>query len=133
MSAQVATADKLDYFGGAFVSGNDLYQWCRGNRPMALAYTAALADSASHSVWVLEISRPIVEPTGPHDSPVDTNINSVIDFGVERIAAYCRPSEATLDQVTDVICNYLRDTPEKRHGLNAILFNDAMTKAWPCR
>ena len=59
-------------------------------------------------------------------------LNSTIDFGVEFIAAYCRPPEATLNQITDVFCKYLRDMPEERDGLPAILFNDAMTKAWPC-
>jgi hypothetical protein len=58
MSVQVAMADKLDFFDKTFVSGNDVYQWCQGNRPMALAFTAALSDGAAHSVWVLETMRP---------------------------------------------------------------------------
>lgn len=130
----MAELKRLDFFNNAFFSGNDVYEWCQGNRSMALAYTAALVDSAGHSIWVLETMRPLKREEGKDSggSSQHSFDNARIDLGVKRIAAYCRPSQITLNQVTDVFCNYLLDTPQERHGLPPILFNDAMTKAWPC-
>jgi hypothetical protein len=53
----LAESRRLNYFDKVFFSGNDVYEWCHGERPMALAYTAALADSASHSIYVSELLR----------------------------------------------------------------------------
>jgi Rap1a immunity proteins len=55
-----------------------------------------------------------------------------IDFALNRVAGYCKPDRATLEQVTDVFCAYLKDNPAKRDGLPAIMFPDALKKAWPC-
>jgi hypothetical protein len=126
--AFTAKADRLDFFSKGFFSGNDVYEWCQNDRPFVLAYTAGLVDSATHTMWVLENLRP---PSAMETSQ-SSRINTVIDYSVKRVADYCRPPEATLNQITDVFCKYLRDMPEERDGLPAILFNDAMTKAWPC-
>ena len=126
--AFTAKADRLDFFSKSFFTGNDVYEWCQNDRPFVLAYTAGLADSAIHTMWILENMRPS-ETMRPKESIL---LNSTIDLGVKFIAAYCRPPNATLNQVTDMFCKYLRDMPEERDGLPAILFNDAMTKAWPC-
>jgi hypothetical protein len=127
--AFTAKADRFDFFSKSFFTGNDVYQRCQNDRPFVLGYTAGLADSATHTMWILESMRPLEKTMRPKESIL---LNSTIDFDVEFIAAYCRPPEATLNQITDVFCKYLRDTPEERDGLPAILFNDAMTKAWPC-
>jgi hypothetical protein len=58
--------------------------------------------------------------------------DAMVDFQLKRIVGYCIPEHATLEQVTDVFCKYLKDFPEKRDGLPAILFSEALTKAWPC-
>jgi hypothetical protein len=126
--AFTAKADRLDFFRKSVFTGNDVYEWCQNDRPFVLAYTAALADSASHTIWVLETMR----PPSAMETRQRSLMNSMIDLGVKRAADYCRPPETTLNQVSDVFCKYLGDMPEGRHGLPAILFNDAMTKAWPC-
>jgi Rap1a immunity proteins len=55
-----------------------------------------------------------------------------VDFALKRVVGYCTPKHATLEQVTGVFCDYLNESPAKRDGLPAILFSEALTKAWPC-
>jgi hypothetical protein len=81
-------------------------------------------------MWILENMQP--SPFKTMSLKDNNAINTAVDLGIHSIAAYCRPPETTLNVITDVFCKYLRDMPEKRHGLPAILFNDAMTKAWSC-
>ena len=45
---------------------------------------------------------------------------------------FCKPEHATLEQIADVFCACLRNTPPERHGGPAILLNYALKKAWPC-
>ena len=56
----------------------------------------------------------------------------MVDFQLKRIVGYCAPTRATVEQVADVFCKYLKDFPEKRDGLPSILFSEALTKACPC-
>jgi hypothetical protein len=112
-----------------FFTGNDIYEWCQRSRPMALAYTAGLYDEANHALFALENMRPLPSDSkGARSSP-----NAMIDYGVAQAANYCPPQHVTVNQVTDVFCAFLRDTPQDRHSLPAILFNNALTKAWPCK
>jgi hypothetical protein len=128
--AFTAKADRLDFFTD-FFRGSDVNEWCQNAKPMALAYTAGLADSASRTMWVLELMRPTSS-----DMDMEINkrslMNSLIKHG-ETVATYCRPPDVSIGQVTEMFCKYLRDhTPEERENRPAILFNEAMTKAWPC-
>ena len=84
--------------------------------PRAAAYAAGLIDSASSSARAMDW--------------LDDRALAVT--AVELILPYCLPEEATLRQVTDVFCNYLRDTPQERHRTGPNLFDEAMEKAWPC-
>jgi Rap1a immunity proteins len=106
----------------AFYSGNDVYGFCQYDRAVAFAYIAGLHDEAAHAAWV--VGTP---PTG-----LTPTIDRKIDFQLKRIVGYCAPSGATVEQVADVFCKYLKDSPEKRDGLPSMLFSEALTKAWPC-
>jgi hypothetical protein len=114
-----------------FLSGNDVHSWCQSNRPMALAYTAGLADEAAHSVVVLDSLRP--SDSKGFDATLALSLNASVDLGTKLIGGFCRPSDVTLNQVTDVLCAYLRDTPQDRNGFPPIIFSTAMQKAWPCK
>jgi hypothetical protein len=49
----------LSFAGGeanAVFYGNDIHQWCRSNRSMALAYAAALSDQASRILYTLGVT-----------------------------------------------------------------------------
>jgi len=43
---------------------------------------------------------------------------------------FCKPEHATLEQIADVFCACLRNTPPERHGGPAILLKYALKKAW---
>lgn len=108
-----------------FYSGNDVYDWCRYDRRIAFSYVAGLYDSAAHAATVID--------SGRHFGKDVPNNDIEIDFAFNRVAGYCMPDRATLEQVTDVFCAYLKDNPDKREGLPALMFPDALKKAWPCR
>ena len=89
----------------AFLTGNDAYSWCQKDRLFAQGYAAGLWDEAVHGSVVL---------------------------GRAAFGEFCGPNNVTLDQVTDVFCNYLRDVPADRHKPAVLLFHTAMKKVWPC-
>jgi hypothetical protein len=70
--------------------------------------------------------------SGRHFGKDMPNNDIEVDFALERVVGYCKPDRITLEQVTDVFCAYLKDNPAKRDGLPAIMFLDALKKAWPC-
>lgn len=70
--------------------------------------------------------------SGRHFGKGMSNNDIEVDFALGRVVGYCKPERATLEQVTDVFCAYLKDNPAERDGLPAIMFPKALTKAWPC-
>lgn len=107
----------------SYFSGNDVYQWCLRNKPLAQAYAAGIFDEAAHSAIAIDDMR--------HIGGLPKN-DLEVDFALSRVVGFCKPEEVTLEQMTDVFCSYLRDNPAKRHGLPSIMFNDALKVAWPC-
>ena len=107
-----------------FYSGNDVHGFCQHDRAVAFAYVAGLYDEAAFAALVVDDLRHYGNEAPKNDTEVD--------FSLKRIVGYCAPAHATLEQVTDVFCKYLKDVPEKRDGLPSILFSEALTKAWPC-
>jgi Rap1a immunity proteins len=109
----------------SFFSGNDVYDWCQHDREAAQSYVAGLFDEAAHSAAVIDDTRHWHKDMRKNDAEVD--------FALDRVVGYCAPERVVLEQVTDVFCAYLKDTPAKRDGLPAIMFSQALTKAGPCR
>jgi hypothetical protein len=107
----------------SFYSGNDVYDFCQHDRAAAFAYIAGLYDEAPHAAFAIDGMRDLSKP--PQNHPV-------VKFALKRVVGYCTPEHATLEQVTDVFCKYLREFPEKRDGQPPIPFSEALTKAWPC-
>jgi Rap1a immunity proteins len=107
----------------SFFSGNDVYQWCQHDKMMAQAYVAGMYDEAAHGAAAIDDMR--------HFSAMPKN-DVEVDFALDRVAGFCMPEHATLEQITDVFCAYLRDSPAKRDGLPSIMFNDALKQAWGC-
>jgi hypothetical protein len=108
----------------AIFDGNDVYRWCRTNKSMAVAYSAGILDQSARISFTLDTT---VRPPRP-----DVRIDSVLDLASKLLVGYCIPDQATMEQVTDVLCDYLRDTPGERHVPAAYLFQHAMQKVWPC-
>src|SRR4029077_21154813 len=82
--AFTAKADRFDFFSKSFFTGNDVYQRCQNDRPVGLG-AAGLADSATHTMSILDSMRPLEKPMRPKESIL---LNLTIDFDVEFIAAY---------------------------------------------
>jgi Rap1a immunity proteins len=105
-----------------FLSGNDLHSLCQGNKAIAQGYTAGLWDGTVRSVFVVDTTFRGMA------------LDQTVDFGLERLGGFCAPrGGVTVEQVTDVFCLYLRDTPETRDSHAALIFSEAMKKKWPCR
>ncbi len=111
-----------------FLSADDLHSWCKSNRSMASAYAAGMADEAAHSLFVLDSFKPMSNADSASSALIATT-----KIGTELIGGSCRPPDATLDQVTDALCNFLRDFPSDRHAPPALVFGQAMGKRWPCQ
>jgi hypothetical protein len=107
--------------------GNDIHQWCQINRFVATAYAAALADQAGRILYTLDVTVRM-----PPDAKSKVETDAILDFARGLLVGYCIPDQSTMEQVTDVFCSYLRDTPQDRHVLATFLFQRAMQKAWPC-
>jgi hypothetical protein len=105
-----------------FLTGNDIYSFCQHDRSAALGYTAGLWDEAVHGTFVLDETR----APGPQGE-------ALVKLGNKLLTGFCPPTDAILDQVTDVFCSFLRDTAQERHEPAPILFNKALKKAWPCQ
>ena len=125
MTFYVASSEAQELHGNdsVFFNGNDAYSWCQNNRIMALGYTAGLSDEAADSTFVIDITR---DPK-KYEAP-----NTGVALARKLIRNYCVPKAVQLDQITDVLCNYLRDEPQVRNRPVPFIFNDAMHKAWPC-
>jgi hypothetical protein len=102
-------------------TGNDIQIWCESERLTARAYTAR--------VW---------GKTKPADSTLNTKkgysgfVDAAISPEKEPLVGYCEPADLTVQQVTNVYCKFLDDNPEKRSAPGALLFTEAMRRAWPC-
>jgi len=77
----------------------------------------------THSALVFEVA--------PH-SGLPMMVDTEHKYGRELLGVFYPPDHVTVQQATDVFCKHIRDSPEKRHTTGAILFKEAMTKAWPC-
>jgi hypothetical protein len=129
--ATVLIASTAPAFAGipdsSFFSGNDVYDWCQHDQSMALAYTAGQFDSSVHASYTIEMMR---DPLKNGEKEAKNGV--LVDMSIERVIGFCKPQHATMQQITDIFCHYLRDNPADRDGLPAILLNKALTKAWPC-
>jgi hypothetical protein len=113
----------------AFYSGNDVYGFCQYDRAVAFAYIAGLYDEAAHAALVVDDFR---SAFFRKKTPQNDANDAEVDFQLKRIVGYCTPRGVTVEQVADVFCKYLKDSPEKRDWLPSMLFSEALTKAWPC-
>ena len=107
-----------------FFSGNDVYQWCQRDKAMAQGYVGGMYDTAAHAALAIDSMRHFGKQMPKNDAEVD--------YAIERVVGFCKPEHATLEQMTDMFCKFLKESPAQRDGLPAILFNDAGKKAWPC-
>jgi len=111
----------------AAMTGDDVHSWCESNRSMALAYASGIADHSARVSYTLDISVRM-----PPDSRLKTFSDVTLDLAKDLLVGYCIPDQATMEQITDVFCSFLKDTPKDRNLPATSLFQSAMRKAWPC-
>jgi len=121
-----ATGAHAELPAGSFFSGNDVYDWCQHEPGIALSYTAGQFDAAVHGAYVIDSMRDF--STG---APKEGKNGFLVDFAIKQVAGFCVPEHATPQQITDIFCKYLRETPAERDGLPAIILNKALTQTWP--
>jgi hypothetical protein len=108
-----------------FFSGNDIYQWCQHDKAVVQGYVGGMYDETAHAAVVIDDMR-------NHSTDKVQNNDFAVDFALDRVVNFCKPEHVTLEQMTDVFCTYLKDSPAKRDGLPSIMFNDALKQAWRC-
>jgi hypothetical protein len=105
----------------SFYSSARLDLLCRTDRAAASTYIAGLNDAAAHAASVMEVFR---------DGTRQSDVN--IRYARSQIAAACMP-RATLEQMTEAFCGYLKRFPEVLDRAASVTFSDAMAKTWPCK
>ena len=115
----LATADA----NASFVDGNRLHQMCNGDPPLAAMFIAGVSDFAD------EQHRRMTLATAGLKEDIPPMAGAFI---MAMSAKACMPSQATLGQAKDVVCNYLRDKPAERHRDGATLAASALVAAFPC-
>lgn len=90
--------------GLALFNGNDLHKACTdGNKQFLTGYVGGTFD-------MLEGAK--------------------VQAGVK--SAYCKPRKATLGQLVDITCKWLKENPAQRHRPAALVANMALAEAYPC-
>ena len=113
---------KPPLFSDKTFSGNDVYQWCQHDKALVQTYVGGMYDMSVHGAFAIDRMR--------HLGAMPDN-DFEVNFALKQFVSFCKPEHATVEQMTDVFCAYLRNTPAERHGLPSIMLNDALTKAWP--
>ena len=101
-----------------WIDGNKLQGWCvEGRNSFALGYVAGVADRAMNDEAVVVgslLAHKFTEGPGP------------------LILDVCIPEGVILQQLVDVVCQYVNEHPESRQGNGADLVHEATQKSWPC-
>jgi len=91
---------------GGFFTGNDLHSLCRNNLPACQGYVAGVVDD----YWASRSAFPGALPD-----------------------MFCMDGHMIVEQIADVVINYLNANPNQRQYLAAGLVTVALREAFPCR
>ena len=91
-----------------FITGNDFYEYCD--------FKSAPENSLKTSYYVMGV--------------VDTAKTKILGSGLISI---CFPSKASIVQMRDVVCKYIRDNTEHRDVQASVLITLALQHAFPCK
>lgn len=100
--------------------------------------TAATAATPVHAVMhgndLLQGCKSIPDDPDELDG-CDTYIVGVTDaleIVSQRLTNICRPQSHAIQQLRDIVVNWLLEHPEERHRPAAKLIGLALAEAWPC-
>jgi hypothetical protein len=122
----IASPAGADEIPGTFYTGNQVHDLCR--QGVAWGYVAGLHDA---HVLAANALQHIQRTTDALKDQVPSILGTAVDFQVKWVGRYCAPHGATVEQMTDVFCKFLRDNPQERHLSATALFPAAMM-VWPC-
>jgi hypothetical protein len=122
-----ATGARADYF-----DGNSLHTACQQNKPAVMGYVAGMADRSDDGYWATAEYRLALRFRPGLSEDQRNDLLNGIGAVTERLQGYCAPKNATLGQIGEVFCNYIRDNPTERTESGSKLFTRAMKQFWPC-
>ena len=101
--------------------GNQLLAFCERDKEFVYGYVTATIDQAANDATIVNTSQPFTS--------IIKNEGQTLG---RLIQSFCIPEDAMVKQVSDIVCNYVRDHAEKRHYVAASLTVLALKAAWPC-
>ncbi|GEC14650.1 Rap1a/Tai family immunity protein [Nitrobacter winogradskyi] len=114
-------------------SGNMMHEACEGpKRAPILAYIAGVLDQDQVNLGRVAQAQLRVW-TGKQDIAAVKAVDSAMTNLTGDIQQYCLPKNASLIQISDVFCKYLKDYPAKRHVGASELVVESLLNVWPCR
>jgi hypothetical protein len=116
-----------------FFSGNDLYALCGKRGTFIEAFVAGVYDQAVVDHSGIDFIRKSMSNPKFKDLPRQSEQVALLGSLRDMVKPYCLPRGATVGQLGEVFCKYLRENPAKRAGSSALLAKLAFAEAWPCQ
>jgi hypothetical protein len=95
-----------DFKPGTFANGDHLYAECQNNNAGCESYLKGIIDSEAYFIST---------------------------FGVNKDAGFCVTQQASIEQIRDIVVEYLRNHPDYRRYAAASLAMTALKAAFPCQ
>lgn len=116
-----------------FFSGNEIHEACQAKHtPIIAGYVAGVYDKAKSDY--IAFGRFYLDAMNLKEAPKN---NAKEAENLEKASAaimdYCPPEDITLGQIGDIFCKFIAANPTKRHQGAPALFNEALSKVWPCK
>jgi hypothetical protein len=112
-----------------------IHTWCRRRRsPSSFRTRPSSPETTSTNgasetrLWRRDTSAACATPPPTPRLAIDSmrnfgkampNNDAQVDFAIERVVGFCKPELATLEQMTDMFCKFLKDSPAQRDGPRA--------------
>lgn len=115
-----------------FFSGNDLYPLCGKRGSIVPAFVAGASDKSTIEHSNIDYIRKSMTNPKFKDLPQQNQMVELLGSVRDMVRPYCMPSGATVNQIGEVFCKYLKENPAKRADPSALLVKMAFAEAWPC-
>jgi Rap1a immunity proteins len=104
-------------------SAAELSSFCSSDRAIIVGYVAGVVDKSDIDYGPV---RDLFDVTMPNDMKPKTIT------AANAVKNHCRPKDATIGRVVDMLCKSITDHPNKGAMSGAALLDAAMNLAWPC-
>src|SRR5262245_45856614 len=114
-----AKANPIEPFP-TFTDGNELFDACEGFRTQGTLSPDEIMRFRYCEGYIVAVADTLA------------SLKTGLRASTGKSVKYCPPKGADSHQLTSVVVNYLRDSPEKRHLAAASLVTNALAKGFPC-